>query len=117
MSHNFDGCEFEDNGTGIRVEGDVELNVKNSKFRRNNIAVDIHRPDLMRKVGLPENTPFDLVKELSEAIVKAQAISAEEQLNVAKKSRLTDWLKNTGHVVKTAKDLVDIGIKIAGLLG
>lgn len=117
MKATFDGCTFENNGRGIVTVGDVELSATGSVFRGNGTAVEVHRPDVMHQVGLPQQTPFHLVEELAQAIVRAQAESAEKKLEIARDSRLSIWLTNTAKVFKTAKDLVDIAVKVAGILG
>lgn len=116
MNDTFKGCTFEDNGTGIFAQGEGELSVTDTVFRRNGTAVEIHRPDVLQQVGLPPQTPFNLVEELAQAIVNAQTESDEKKLEIARDSRLSIWLTNTAKVVKTAKDLVDIAVKVAGIL-
>jgi hypothetical protein len=113
----YDGTTFEDNGVGIVAAGDVEINAYNAHFRRNGSAIEAYQPEVSQQLGLPANTPFDLVQELAQAIVKAQAASVEEKIAIASKSRLNVWLTNTANVVKTAKDLVDIAIKVAVFSG
>lgn len=109
------GSTVEDNEVGIVAPSDLEINFHASHLRRNGVAIEIYQPDFAKQYGLPQQTPFDLVEELAKQLVKAQSASVEEKLEIASKSRLNIWLTNTASVVKTTKDLVEIGLRFAAV--
>jgi len=117
MKINLNGCRFEDNGIGIIATGDIEITATDTHFRRNQRAVELYNPALMQAVGLPDNTPADRLDELVQAITQAKAAPVEEKVALAEKSRLNEWLVSAGHLTTSAKNLVEIAMKVGQMTG
>ncbi|WP_130926932.1 hypothetical protein [Pseudomonas sp. Sample_14] len=117
MKATFNGCSFEDNGVGLVVIGDIEMAATDTHFRRNDKAVVLYNPALMQAVGLPVNTPADLLDEVVQALTHAKAATGEEKVAIAEKSRLKEWLASAGHLTTSAKNIVEIVAKVMQMAG
>lgn len=86
-------CNFENNGTGIKAPTSADIQVSGTNFIANGKALDIYvsAADL-QKLGLPPNTPQDLLKEIIITLQNMPSNTQTEKENSVKQSRLFDWL-------------------------
>ncbi|MGK5071266.1 hypothetical protein [Janthinobacterium sp. RT4P48] len=97
MTINITSNHFFDCGTGVKVDGDLDVNASGNKFVRVGKAFDIsEQKSLLEKLGLPKTTDPDIVLE---ALAILQGVRAEPtvvQENALKGSRLAVELLSIG---------------------
>jgi hypothetical protein len=87
-------CNFENNGTGIKAAvnaADIQISETNSVDNSKFLDIYVSAADL-QKLGLPPNTPQDLLQEIIIILQKMPSNTQTEKENSVKQSRLFDWL-------------------------
>ena len=86
------GNSFENCGVGISAPADANVEMGGNRFTACGKAIDLREPQtLMRALGLSDDTPAPLVRELFEFLASAQR-SKTEIAEKAESTGLFNWL-------------------------
>ncbi|MBA3004113.1 MAG: hypothetical protein FP813_09725 [Desulfurivibrio sp.] len=70
MTIKISDCHFENCGTGVSAPKDAKLDMSNNKFVACKKAIELRDPPtLLETIGLANNTPLPLVREVFEFLV------------------------------------------------
>lgn len=107
MKIKMEGCHFEDNGTAIKAPDSVEFDMTDTKFINNQKALDIFSTkSQLEQIGLPEDTPKELLEEVIEIYKAHQNSPLPEQENAISKSKLFSWLGHGASVASIASAII-----------
>ncbi|MGE6293731.1 hypothetical protein [Aeromonas media] len=86
-------CHFENNGTAIKAPTSADIKMSGSTFVGNGKAMDIYVSAVdLQKLGLPQDTPQEMLKEVISIIQGIPGCSQEEKEAAITKSSLFEWL-------------------------
>lgn len=93
MPFNITDCHFENNGTAIKAPTSADIKMSGTTFVCNGKAMDIYVSAVdLQKLGLPQDTPQEMLKEVI-SIIQGMLCSSEEEKEAAiTKSSLFEWL-------------------------
>jgi hypothetical protein len=107
MSIKFTDCNFEGNGTGIKAPESVEMELTGTVFKNNGKAIDIFVPEhKLLELGLPENTPQDLLQEVIQILKQNNAKSDDEKMESILDSNLFKWLGHGASIASIGSALI-----------
>lgn len=105
MGLEIDNCSFKKVKTVIRAPKSYDIKAKRSKFEKIETVFDIYvSQEDLRAIGLPEDTPQELIHELLER-VKLEPTD-EGKVKVMSSSGLMNWLGVASNMVTIATPLV-----------
>lgn len=85
-------CTVIDCGIGVSLPKDGNVSVEGLSAIRTGLAVEVRdEPSLLEQIGLPKNTPVDMVIEALNGLSNLKA-TKEEKLNSLEGSKLANWL-------------------------
>lgn len=100
-------CHFENNGTGIKAPTSADIQMSGTKFIDNGKAIDIYVSAVdLQNLGLPPNTPQDLLKEIITTLQSMSSNTEVEKENAVKQSQLFNWLGAASSVSTIATAVV-----------
>ncbi|ACV26450.1 hypothetical protein [Kangiella koreensis] len=100
-------CHIENCGTGISTDGSVQIDISGTKIIGCKKAIE-HRdpPGALQSLGLPENTPPNLLVEALEVLLKTQEQGPEKSAEAVSKTRLFEWLGGISNATSILANLV-----------
>lgn len=102
MALNLKNVTIANCGTGISAPADATINADGLQIFRTALAIELRDPPgLMQRLGLPPNTPPDLVIEAL-ALLKQSEAPVPQKFEALKESRLTKFVEGTGVVANLA---------------
>ena len=105
-------CHFESNGVGIKAPTSADLSISGTTFHKNGKAMDLYvSPQDYAKLGLPHNTPAELLTEAVADQNERASQTHEERLEVIKKSRLFEWLEHSAGFGASLVTIADAVVK------
>lgn len=91
-----DDCLFKDCGKGITIEGPVQVDLTRTNFINVAQAIEVQdTQSIIQMLGLPADTPQNLLIEAINAVRGNNGASADQKLAELKKTRFSDWLSNS----------------------
>ena len=107
MAIKMTNCHFENNGTGIKAPTSAEIDMSGTTFRGNGKAMDIFvsKVDLY-KLGLPENTPQEYLREVIETLEGLKGHPQDKQIESISDSSLFKWLGHSASVATIGSALI-----------
>lgn len=101
-------CHFENNGTAIKAPTSANIQMSGSTFIDNGKAIDIYVSAVdLQKLGLPPDTPQELLKEIITTLQGMPFNTAVEKVNAVKQSQLFNWLGAASSASTIATALVE----------
>lgn len=86
-------CHFAGNGTAIKAPTSADIQMSGTTFVGNGKALDIYVSAVdLQKLGLPQDTPQEMLKEVISIIQGMPGSSDEEKETAITKSSLFEWL-------------------------
>lgn len=112
MSFIFKDCTFVDNGTGITVTEGINLEVSGTSFIRNGTAVEVRDPsDVIKRLGLPADTPPAALVEALQALSAANVRTPEEATKTLTTTKLWAWIAKASDITTLTPVLMAIADK------
>lgn len=99
-----DGVTFKNGKKGIRAPDTYDIKARNTSFDNVDVGIDIYlsKAEIL-EIGLPEDTPLELISEAIAIIKKSEKEDAVEGLS---KSNLFSWLGIASNTVTIATPIV-----------
>ncbi|WP_178861609.1 hypothetical protein [Thiomicrorhabdus cannonii] len=86
-------CHIENCGTGISSSSDVELDISGTKIIACKKAIELRDPpSVLDSLGLPADTPTELLKEVLETLLKTESKTPVQSAEIISKASLFEWL-------------------------
>jgi len=112
MSINFDECNIKDVDTFYKGPTNIDLSVKRTNFDGVGKVMDVYVSAVdLPALGLPADTPIDLVQEVIATLQAASSQPLAEQKRLIESSRLWTWLGNAASVATLGPLLMEVAKK------
>lgn len=99
-------------GIGVSAPKDTELSIGDADITNTGIAFCFTEPPpeptLIQKLGLPADTPPELVMEALEILKEARLLSDEERMTQLRNTGLGKWLEKTASLATVGTALATI---------
>jgi hypothetical protein len=102
-------CRIENCHTGIKLTGDVQLDISGTSIVGCKTAIDAQdRPGVLQSLGLPDDTPVNLLRETLELLLTAKDSGPVRSAEVAAKTGLFAWLGAAANTTQILGALISL---------
>lgn len=109
MAIKINGCHIEKCRTGISSSGDIELDISGTKIINCKKAIELRDPPgVLQSLGLPSDTPPNLLKEALGVLLATQKEFPEKAAEAVSKTGLFDWLRDIANSTSILANLVSL---------
>lgn len=103
------GCLISNCGKGIVASSDIKLRISETVIEKVGVAIEISPPPKkLRQVGLPDNTPIELLAEAVEILKQVQSNIVEVKQAAIAKSKLYSWLGNSASLATVTTAVMEL---------
>ncbi|WP_145494976.1 hypothetical protein [Yersinia massiliensis] len=102
-------CFISECNKGVVAPDSLDIDITGTVFEKTGVAIDIYPSSQeLRQVGLPENTPKELLAEAIETLKKLQSSTTEEKQAAISKSKLFNWLSNGASIATVTTAVMEM---------
>lgn len=102
-------CHIENCGTGISTDGSVQIDISGTRIVGCQKAIEQRDPPgLINALGLPPNTPSNLLIDALQLLIETQHEGPERSVEKVSKSGLFQWLDGAANGTAILSNLVSL---------